>query len=107
MYFHVFFIEYKTLLSKLKIPLYIRSTIVYSACEVGALITLPLAGYLSDGTFLDGWPAIFYLLGIVGCIWFIMWSLLFYETPEQHPYITRKELQYIKGQGNETIKSVC
>ena len=84
-----------------------RSTITFTGAQIGTVITLPLAGFLSDGTFLGGWPAIFYILGVAGCLWFVMWAMLFHETPEQHPNITRKELQFIKeSQGNEAAKLV-
>ncbi len=84
------------------------STIVFTGAQLGTVITYPLAGYLCDGKFMDGWPAIFYLTGIAGCIWFLLWALLIHETPEEHPHISFKELDYIKkGQGDEKVSKVC
>ncbi|CAG2114630.1 unnamed protein product [Medioppia subpectinata] len=81
-------------------------TIVFTGAQIGTVITEPLAGVLCNGTFLGGWPAIFYLLGIAGCLWFILWALIVSESPEVHPYISAKELQFIKtGQGAEAIKA--
>ncbi len=30
------------------------------------------------------------------CLWFLLWILLAYSTPEQHPWISQQELQYIQ-----------
>lgn len=85
----------------------IGSSIVITGGQIGTVITLPLAGYLCNGTFMGGWPAIFYLSGIVGCVWFVLWALLIYETPESHRYISSRELEYItKGQGIEKVSQV-
>ncbi|CAG2176128.1 unnamed protein product [Oppiella nova] len=81
------------------------STIVFTGAQIGTVITMPLAGVMCDGTFLGGWPSIFYLLGVVGCVWFIFWALIVYESPDRHPYISTKELNFIrKGQGAEVVK---
>src|SRR5438309_1523787 len=85
----------------------LMSTIIYTGSMIGTVITLPLAGYLSDTDFLGGWPAIFYILGIAGVTWFIFWAILISETPDRHPYISQEELQFIKeGQGIEQINIV-
>ncbi|XP_054157706.1 sialin-like [Oppia nitens] len=71
------------------------STLVFTGSPIGTVITLPLAGVLCDSDFLDGWPSIFYVLGIAGCVWFVLWALLIHESPESHPYITTEEYEYI------------
>ena len=56
---------------------------------------------------MGGWPAVFYVLGIAGCIWFVLWALLIHETPKSHPYISKEELQHIiNGQKNEQTSQV-
>lgn len=83
------------------------STIVFTGAQIGTVITMPLAGVLCDGTFLGGWPSIYYILGIVGCIWFILWAIFVFESPDTHPYISSKELIFIrKAQGQEVGKKV-
>jgi ACS family sodium-dependent inorganic phosphate cotransporter-like MFS transporter 5 len=78
------------------------STFIYSGAQIGTVITMPLAGFLSNSKELGGWASIFYLQGVVGCVWFTAWMLLVYETPSEHPRIKRTELRYIlDGQGAE------
>jgi len=83
------------------------TSVILSGSAVGTVVTMPLAGYLCDGTFMGGWPSAFYLLGIAGCVWFVFWALLVFETPESHPYISQKEIDFIrKEQGDEKTSNV-
>lgn len=82
------------------------ATIIYTGSQIGTVVALPMAGYLCDHTFMGGWPAVFYILGITGCVWFVFWSAFVFESPDKHPYISEYEYDYIKdGQGEyQTIK---
>ncbi|CAG2103965.1 unnamed protein product, partial [Medioppia subpectinata] len=71
------------------------TTMIYTGAPMGTVITLPLAGVLCDSNFLGGWPSVFYVLGVAGCLWFVLWALLIHETPEAHPYISQEEYDYI------------
>lgn len=42
-----------------------------------------------------GWQMAFLITGALGFIWVVLWLLL-YRTPEEHPYISRAELAYIR-----------
>jgi len=83
------------------------TSVILSGTAIGTVVTMPLAGYLCDGTFMGGWPAIFYLLGIAGIVWFIFWAFFVFETPEEHRYISQKEFDFIsQGQGDEKTSNV-
>ncbi|KAF8786281.1 Sialin like protein [Argiope bruennichi] len=43
-----------------------------------------------------GWPSVFYLFGLIGCLWFVFWVFLVYNTPAEHPRISKAELVYIQ-----------
>ncbi|XP_021370102.1 sialin-like isoform X2 [Mizuhopecten yessoensis] len=64
---------------------------------VGNVIVLPVSGYLCSSHLLGGWPASFYIFGGVGCVWFLFWHFLIYETPATHPRISSKERKYIES----------
>lgn len=40
----------------------------------------------------------FYITGLVGTLWSVMWFNLVYETPAQHPRISDYERHYIEAQ---------
>lgn len=52
---------------------------------------------LCSGLVAEDWTSIFYLFGIVGLCWCVVWYLLATSTPETHPRITQAELRYIQS----------
>ncbi|XP_042909061.1 sialin isoform X1 [Parasteatoda tepidariorum] len=79
------------------------STIIYCGIHIGTVVTLFVSGLLCDSEFLEGWPSAFYVSGILGCVWFILWSLFVTDSPHTHPFITKTELQFITS--DQKIKS--
>lgn len=71
------------------------TTIIYTGSAIGTVLTLPMTAILSKSTFLGSWEASFYILGIAGIVWFVLWTVLVYESPETHPFISRKERKFI------------
>ncbi|XP_054156517.1 sialin-like [Oppia nitens] len=66
--------------------------------NIGAVITSPLSAALSQQeVFADGWPAVFYVLGILGCVCFFPWFYVIHNTPQEHPRISDDELMYIQA----------
>ncbi|KAG8185457.1 hypothetical protein JTE90_022388 [Oedothorax gibbosus] len=76
-----------------------RSTLI-ALCvigdHVGTVVTMPLTGYLCEYGFAGGWPSVYYILGILGCVWFVFWVCLAHNRPTDHPRITSKEIDYIQ-----------
>lgn len=81
------------------------STIIYSGGQIGTVVAMPISGLLCDSTFLGGWPAAFYVFGLVGVVWFVFWALLAYNSPQEHPRISDEERIYIEtNQGEEQTR---
>ncbi len=59
---------------------------------VGAIIAAPLIVYLTQ---LFHWRMAFVLTGALGFLWLIFWLLL-YRKPAEHPWITPQELQLVQ-----------
>ena len=38
---------------------------------------------------------VFYVFGLCGILWFPFWAYFAYETPDEHPRITKEELMFI------------
>lgn len=75
------------------------ASIVASGMYFGEIVGISISGLLvdsslpiGDGVDVGGWPAVFYLFGIVGLLWFPIWAWRVYETPELHPKISEEEL---------------
>ena len=52
-----------------------------------------LFGYLAQ--YVD-WIYVFHLTSASGIIWSILWYILIYDSPGQHPTITEEEKKYIE-----------
>jgi ACS family sodium-dependent inorganic phosphate cotransporter-like MFS transporter 5 len=60
-------------------------------------------GFLCVYGFGGGWPSIFYIFGIVGIVWFVLWMILAAKSPEDHRFISDKERDYIVDQTKEGL----
>jgi MFS family permease len=65
----------------------------YFGSVFGLVITFPLCGLIIDKF---GWETAFYVIGGITMIWFGFWWFLVFDTPDQHPRISKKELEHIK-----------
>ncbi|KAL6078088.1 Solute carrier family 17 member 5, variant 2 [Balamuthia mandrillaris] len=70
-------------------------SLCYSGAYVGTIIAFPSSGALVDSSFLGGWPAVFYVYGIVGILWFVPWAYFIADSPAVHSTISQKEYEHI------------
>lgn len=66
----------------------------HAGTTVGTVIAFPLVGLVSESKAL-GWQGSFYIIGASGCIWFLLWIFMAYETPQSHPKISTAERNFI------------
>ena len=67
---------------------------IFLAVDVGVIVGSVLAGILWDYGFAGGWPSVFYVFGMVGCVWFVCWCFLCYSSPYTHPRMSTAEREY-------------
>lgn len=56
----------------------------FSGMSLGTVIALPFSGILAEKI---GWESVFYVQGGLGSIWCILWILLVFDSPKDHPRI--------------------
>lgn len=61
---------------------------------LGALLTAPVAVAILSIT---SWKVMFILLGSLGIVWVIIWSKMFTNLPEEHPKVSKEELEKIRS----------
>ncbi|KAK6641242.1 hypothetical protein RUM44_012951 [Polyplax serrata] len=61
-------------------------------CSLGQVVALPLCGWIITTL---GWPSVFYISGTLGLLWYFAWYFLVYDSPDEHPWISSKEKQYL------------
>jgi len=69
-------------------------SVIYAGLFAGIVVGMSLSGVLSDYGFAGGWPSVFYVFGMFGCVWSVAWFLLCYNSPSTHPRISTVELKY-------------
>ena len=62
--------------------------------DVGVVVGIILSGILSDFGFAGGWPSVFYVFGMAGCVWSVAWFFLCYDSPSTHPRLSSEEREY-------------
>ena len=69
-------------------------SLIFLGGPVGVIVGMLLSGVLCDHGFAGGWPSVFYVFGMVGCVWSAAWFPLCYDSPATHPRISPVERQY-------------
>ena len=77
-------------------------SIAYAGIPTATVATFPLTSWLCYSGLDGGWPMAFYVPGTTGLVWCALFYVLIYSTPEDHPRITKGELEYLRG--SEPVK---
>lgn len=83
-----------------------RSMLLAIACtgaNIGSIVATPVAAFLCECGFDGGWPSVFYVFGLVGCIWFVLWALLVFNKPADHPWISKVEKLHLEEDSKRNI----
>ncbi|CAF1524391.1 unnamed protein product [Rotaria magnacalcarata] len=67
-----------------------------SGTSIGIIFTTPLVSIMSENGFIGGWPSAFYVFGIASCIWFIGWCFFSFNSPAEHPRISKEERSFLR-----------
>lgn len=64
-------------------------------------------GYPTFGTVGEyfGWESIFYFSALMGTIWYVLWLMVVFDSPETHPTITMEEKKYIQDRMGSNISN--
>lgn len=65
--------------------------IVYAGAQFGTIISMPLSGLLAEYS----WPLIFYVFGVMGVVWSVLFLWTVHEDPQSNPKISADEKKYI------------
>jgi MFS transporter, ACS family, solute carrier family 17 (sodium-dependent inorganic phosphate cotransporter), other len=78
-------------------PPFERSRMVVAAFTgnyIGIVVSLPVSGILAQSL---GWESVFYVFGVVGCIWTVLWLMFVRKSPGADPWISTIEKEYIES----------
>ncbi|XP_055336533.1 vesicular glutamate transporter 1-like [Paramacrobiotus metropolitanus] len=69
------------------------ATIAFCGSYAGAVLGLPISGFLTEYV---GWSSCFYFYGVLGILWYVLWHFFCFEKPATHPTITQAEKIFIE-----------
>lgn len=70
--------------------------IVTAGNQLSMVILMPLSTYVCEQRHLyGGWPLMYYATGVVTIVWLCLFWFTVSDYPEQHRFISTKELDYI------------
>lgn len=70
--------------------------------NIGVIVSMLTVPWI---TFHWGWRIAFLITGGLGFVWLIFWLLLF-RRPEEHPLLSKAELEYIKSDPQQVVQQV-
>uniref|UniRef100_A0A915PEA0 Major facilitator superfamily (MFS) profile domain-containing protein n=1 Tax=Setaria digitata TaxID=48799 RepID=A0A915PEA0_9BILA len=79
--------------------------LTYAGSQIGNTAVMPLSGLLCKYGFAGGWPSIFYVLGVVGILWCVLWFYTVADQPSRSRRISKKELNYIENSLGDIVVS--
>ena len=64
--------------------------------KLGGILILGVGGFFCEWkSFSGGWPSIFYMSGGISILFCFIWSLMVFDSPNQHPRISQREREFI------------
>ncbi|KAK8795468.1 hypothetical protein WA158_000125 [Blastocystis sp. Blastoise] len=70
--------------------------ICWAGSALGTLIANVVCGPLCELDFLGGWPLCFYIFGLLGIFWCILWMIFGADTPYKYSTISEEELALLE-----------
>ncbi|XP_046330784.1 sialin-like isoform X2 [Haliotis rufescens] len=75
-----------------------------SGGQFGNALIFPIGGLLCSYGFDGGWASIFYVIGSLGLLWCVIWTIFAHDQPDSTPGISDLERKYISKSLEESKK---
>ncbi|CAD1468967.1 unnamed protein product [Heterotrigona itama] len=69
-------------------------SLVFAGAQLGTVVANSLSGVILYYSTM-GWPAVFYVFGALGVLWFLIWLVTCYNNPDTHPFISERERKFL------------
>ncbi|XP_066601353.1 sialin-like isoform X2 [Prorops nasuta] len=67
-------------------------SLVFAGAQLGTVFATTLSGIILH---YYSWPVVFYVFGAIGVLWFLIWVLVCYNNPQEHPFISEAEVKFL------------
>lgn len=79
-------------------------SVVFAGASFGTVFGMSMSGAILSRS---GWPMVFYFYGGIGVVSFLLTATFCYDKPTKHPYISEKEVDYLKKELSELKYLQC
>ncbi|XP_037809154.1 sialin [Lucilia sericata] len=69
------------------------ASIAFAGNYAGTVIAMPSSGLLASAY---GWESVFYVFGVIGCIWLVLWLVIVRSGPDKDRFCSEDERNYIQ-----------
>jgi len=76
----------------------IIGSLVFAGAQLGTVFANLVSGLILHQY---EWPAVFYVFGSIGVLWFVVFVLICYSNPYEHPFISDREVKFLHERMNE------
>ncbi|XP_012526725.1 putative inorganic phosphate cotransporter [Monomorium pharaonis] len=73
-------------------------SLVFAGAQLGTVFANVVSGLILHDF---EWPTVFYVFGGIGVLWFVVFVLICYNNPDEHPFISNRERKYLHERMNE------
>lgn len=79
---------------------------ILAGANFGNIVSMSISGFVLSATNGD-WPILFYIYGCSGLVWYCVWLIYGYSSPDLHPNLSTAEKDYLSEYFNDLhIKKV-
>ncbi|XP_046627274.1 putative inorganic phosphate cotransporter isoform X1 [Neodiprion virginianus] len=75
-------------------------SLILAGAQIGTVVANALSGVLLQYSSI-GWRSVFYVFGSIGVAWFVVFVLVCYSTPDDHPFVSDREKKYLHDNMHE------
>lgn len=69
------------------------ASIAFAGNYAGTVVAMPASGLLATAY---GWESVFYVFGVMGCIWLVCWLVIVRSGPDKDRFCSEDERNYIQ-----------
>ncbi|XP_015588670.1 putative inorganic phosphate cotransporter isoform X2 [Cephus cinctus] len=69
-------------------------SLVFAGAQLGTVFATTTTGFIIH---YFSWPPVFYVFGSIAILWFIIFTIICYNNPNEHPFVSEREKKFLHG----------
>ncbi|GIX89358.1 sialin [Caerostris extrusa] len=81
-------------------------SIIYNGIPLGIVFSFAVDYFITENDYFGGWTSLFYIEAAISVVWFLFWSILIFEAPEDHKFLSETEVEKIRSAQGKDVKNL-